>query len=255
MYQNSGMEDLLIESGLYGSCTTSSLLQGKSYNRGIRAHKLLMEALFRLQWCEFLKWLQLQDVSQVEQNLLIQKLHEIRCAIKVSKAELPAMIDGLLVNLQSVAQEFRRFQEESRQKSQLFCFWDDYVTMVKTLLQFIKAERTSNWELHIKSVAAMAPHFNSMDRTNYARWLPVYLADMNVVQKKLPHVHAKVLKGYHAVSRSGQPFNQIWTDMALEQTINRDSKTKGGIIGISQKPGALNCWFITSHERLESQEP
>ena len=37
--------------------------------------------------------------------------------------------------------------------------------------------------------------------------------------------------------------------MALEQSINADSKSKGGIIGISQNPAALDRWFLTSHER------
>jgi len=34
---------------------------GKSYNRGIHAHKLSMEALFRLLWQAFLEWLSKQD--------------------------------------------------------------------------------------------------------------------------------------------------------------------------------------------------
>ena len=37
--------------------------------------------------------------------------------------------------------------------------------------------------------------------------------------------------------------------MALEQSINLDSKSSGGIIGITQKPDALARWFLTSHER------
>jgi len=37
--------------------------------------------------------------------------------------------------------------------------------------------------------------------------------------------------------------------MALEQSINADSKSKGGIIGISQSPRALERWFLTCHER------
>ena len=37
--------------------------------------------------------------------------------------------------------------------------------------------------------------------------------------------------------------------MALEQSINADSKTKGGIIGISQSPSAVDRWFLTIHER------
>jgi len=49
-FHSSGLEDLLIESGVYAAGTTSVLMKGKSYNRGIRAHKLAMEAFFRLMW-------------------------------------------------------------------------------------------------------------------------------------------------------------------------------------------------------------
>jgi len=42
---------------------------------------------------------------------------------------------------------------------------------------------------------------------------------------------------------------QVSTDMALEQSINAESKAKGGTIGISQRPGALQGWFWSSHER------
>ena len=121
--------------------------------------------------------------------------------------------------------------------------------MVKLLLQFVKAERTGHWELHLLSVSAMVPHFFAMDRPNYARWLPVYIMDMRQLATKHPQGHQEFVNGYHAVSRSGKPFSQVWTDMALEQTINAESKSKGGIIGISQNPGALDRWFLTSHER------
>ena len=51
------MEDLLIESGVYAAGATSVLMLGKSYNRGIRAHKLIMEVMFRLLWKAILEWL------------------------------------------------------------------------------------------------------------------------------------------------------------------------------------------------------
>eukprot|EP00794_Sanderia_malayensis_P016394 gene16394-18032_t len=55
-YNHSGLEDLLIESGVYAAGTTSALMKGKSNNRGIRAHKLALEAFFRLMWNTFLEW-------------------------------------------------------------------------------------------------------------------------------------------------------------------------------------------------------
>ena len=37
--------------------------------------------------------------------------------------------------------------------------------------------------------------------------------------------------------------------MALEQSVNLDSKTKGGIFGITKRSRALEKWFLTAHER------
>jgi len=72
---------------------------------------------------------------------------------------------------------------------------------------------------------------------------------MRQLATKHPEVHQEFANGYHAVSRFGKPFAQVWTDMALEQTTNADFKSKEEIIGISQNPGALDRWFLTSHNR------
>ena len=117
------------------------------------------------------------------------------------------------------------------------------------LLQFIKAECTGNWRLHLSSTATMVPHFFAMDRTNYARWLPIYLADMHKLEEGHPEVYQTFIAGNHSVSHSQKPFAQVWTDMALEQSINLDSKSKGGIVGISRREDAVERWFLTSHER------
>ena len=77
----------------------------------------------------------------------------------------------------------------------------------------------------------------------------LYHNGMRQLATKHPQVHQEFANGYHAVSRTGKPFAQMWTDMALKQTINAGSKSKGGIIGISQNLGALDRWFLTSHER------
>ena len=45
-YAYSGLEDLLIESGVYTAGTTSVVMLGKSYNRGIRAHSSVWKPFF-----------------------------------------------------------------------------------------------------------------------------------------------------------------------------------------------------------------
>lgn len=134
-------------------------------------------------------------------------------------------------------------------KSKQFSFWDSYIEMVELLFTFIKAEREGNWSLNPATTKEMTPHFFSMDRVNCSKWLPIYLADMDHLHITAPEVHEKCCKGSHAVNRSTNPFSQAWTDMALAQMINLDSKSSGGIIGITKKPDALARQFLTSHER------
>ena len=92
---------------------------------------------------------------------------------------------------------------------QQFAYWGDYVSIVQLLLLFIKAERSGDWLLHLSVTAAMTPHFFSMDRPNYSRWLLVYLADMNEFSETHPAVNGEFMSGNHAISRSTQPFAQV----------------------------------------------
>ncbi|CAB4005387.1 Hypothetical predicted protein [Paramuricea clavata] len=249
-YAQSGLEDMLIESGVYAAGTTSVIMLGKSYKRGIRARKLTMEALFRLLWQAFVEWLEREEVGieNGPKQLILCRSKECRNTVKQEDffADNWSAFQGCIEPLMLL---FDTFKLESRKKSKVFNFWEDYINMVLLLFQFVKAERTGNWKLHLSATAAMVPHFFSMDRVNYARWLPVYLSDMNMLESHHPEVYQEFMAGSHSVSRSKQPFAQVWPDIALEQSINLDSKSKGGIIGMRTNENAVEKWFLTSHER------
>lgn len=44
-------------------------------------------------------------------------------------------------------------------------------------------------------------------------------------------------------------FSQLSVDQTIKQTLNRSTKTKGGIIGFSLKEGAVQPWMLTAHAR------
>lgn len=44
-------------------------------------------------------------------------------------------------------------------------------------------------------------------------------------------------------------FSQLPVDRTIEQTLNRITKTKGGIVGFSLKKGAVQRWMLTAHAR------
>jgi hypothetical protein len=64
-----------------------------------------------------------------------------------------------------------------------------------------------------------------------------------------PEVHQEFLKGGFAVQITNNRFSAVWTDMALEQTMDKQSKSNGGIIGFSLNPNARDRWFLSNHIR------
>ncbi len=56
-FQDAGFRDILIETDLIAEGSVSSVLEGKMYNHGIRAHKLIYDALLRLVFDGFLHWI------------------------------------------------------------------------------------------------------------------------------------------------------------------------------------------------------
>ena len=188
-FHNSGLDDLLIESGVYAAGTTSAIMKGKSYNRGIRAHKLAMEALFRLMWDAFVAWYE-SDHGECEghivnEDAVVEKAEVCRRAI-TAKDEVRSRMEELQEETLGLRSLFQEFKSESKAYSKMFTFWEEYCHMVKLLLQFVKAERSGNWEMHLLCVSAMIPYFCAMDRPNYARWLPVYLMDMRQLATRRP---------------------------------------------------------------------
>ena len=71
-------------------------------------------------------------------------------------------------------------------------------------------------------------------RTNYARYLPAYYLEMTALHTSQPDVHQMFMNGDFVVQRQERyGFSQVARDMTVEQTCNRDIKTKGGMVGFT----------------------
>ena len=168
-YSESGFEDILIEADLYGSNTVAKIIKSKSYDRGVRAHKLILEALLRLKWETFCQWAA-QEREQIDTTSVDETLRE--CHVAIEKEDMHLLGD-MLLNMCKETEVFKdplnRFFEESEVKSKTFQFWNEYTKMVGTLLRYIRAERVGSWDLHLSSVVEMTPYMFAYDHTNYAR--------------------------------------------------------------------------------------
>ncbi|CAC5426769.1 unnamed protein product [Mytilus coruscus] len=112
------------------------------------------------------------------------------------------------------------------------------------MLQNIRSEREGLWGLHLSSVSAMVPFIFVTNRVNYSRWLPVYIQDMfNLPPDVLPAFES----GDFSIQQKPSAFNGIWSDMATEKTVIKDSKRCGGIVNITRQKPALIRWSLTRH--------
>lgn len=92
------------------------------------------------------------------------------------------------------------------------------------------------------------------DNINYSRYLTVMLGDMLALEEQLPDVYTQFAAGNFTVQLTENPFSRTESDKVIEMTLNRDSKTPGGITGFSINSNAVKRWEINSsyHGSLRS---
>ena len=98
-----------------------------------------------------------------------------------------------------------------------------YLEMMDIVRRYIYAERSGDWALHLTAVEEMLPYLVSAVHTKYTACVPQYITAM----KSLPaSVELEFQMENFTVQRKEGKFNGVWPDMALEQTLNKDAKTK-----------------------------
>lgn len=228
-FASSGLEDILVESGVIANGSLKGVLNGHMYNRSIRAHKLLFEALARLQVADFMSS---SDVS------MRTRIDGITPLIKRSdKADLDDIVKQFTTHITTRCKE-----------NPTYCFWNSYLEMVFVALAFIRASRTSDFQLHVSSLRRMLPWFFAYDRTNYARYGTAYWLEMSSLPHTHPWIHDQILaaRGCWTYQRQAETgFNGMAGDQAIETTVNKESKTSGGITGITVNRGALQRWLLS----------
>eukprot|EP00117_Sycon_ciliatum_P037719 scpid6312/ scgid28153/ len=169
-FSDGGLLNLLVEADVAGSSTAGLALSGKQYNRAVRFHKLVYEALQRLRWRSFIdhlcdsrpEWL---STLQIKSGLL-----ELRNFISLDNAsQLLGSKD-----FQQLWQEYDKFCCQRNNASAMFCFWSSYIDLVGLLLMFIRSMRIGSWQLHLQCIGRILPWCFAYNRHNYARYMSLY---------------------------------------------------------------------------------
>ena len=255
--ENAGLDDVWVESEIFGQNAVKSIMDGKHYYRAIQGHIWAYEALSRIKFEAFLDWLQ-QQTPELHQELVVHRsavsaLFQKHGARTRDECLLNAVTacNELLDRTEYVekAEEFHTMLKQNSNNA----FWLQYLEMVEILFSFVRANRDGDWLLHLDSFAAMLPWLTIYDHVNYARWGPVYLADMRELAQTSPEVHEEFLAGNFVVKRHAGRFNQVPVDQATEW-VNKVCKLSNGIIGITRNDTARDRFCTTWSERSQISE-
>ena len=216
----------------------------------MRGHKLTLEALWRILWPKFLSW-----VTDNGKSLGVDEEHVKQVILDFSNRDIDSVTASFekLVDESSHILELLDEYDSTQSTSSTFRFWRQYMGMVSIMMGFIRTDRDGDWKLHLYFFAKMLPWFALYDHVNYARWGPIYLADMSQLETSAPQVYSEFMKGKFSIKRTNKKFCQIASDQALEH-INRVAKVSGGIVGITRLDSARDTWCITYNERAKASD-
>ena len=101
-------------------------------------------------------------------------------------------------------------KESLSAKSQTAKYWIQYLHYIQNLKDFIRAERTGNWKLHLQSVRKILNIFAATGHVHYAKSARLYLQQMMELETDYPWVHKNFTEnGYHTIRRS----NKFWAGL------------------------------------------
>ena len=124
----------------------------------------------------------------------------------------------------------------------------------------------------------MIPWFFATDRINYSRYALCYWLEMSLLPKTHPcklltlvslsnnfvtingaissffqffllDVAQNIEENWTVQRKTNQAFSSVPCDQTIEQTFNKDSKIKGGLVGFTLNRGAVHRWILGQSER------
>ena len=219
-FKYAGLQDVVIQSMIVAEGSTDTMFTGtRAYKRAVRVYKILYEALSRLLLQKFDK------VYTITSGALLKILEN---------ADDLSDFDPLVSSkeLQNYCTDLLTFKDKLAEDSLLAKFWLSFLEMCEVLLNLLYATRADKWQLYLEAVKNTLPWFFAYDLTNYSRFLTAHYEDLNSLEGEFPDVHEEFLNGNFSVQLSNtNPFGIMEADKVIETTINKDTKTPGGITG------------------------
>ena len=161
------------------------------------------------------------------------------------------IIDNL--DTSGVTEALRQFRATGRSQSATFKFLDNFMNSAHIMLRLLRAERDADFYLYLDAVCETIPYFICGERNNSAKYTPVYVGSWRP-KSPMPASGFKVEPLWSVDHPIMRQFNCVPIDQALEQTVNREAKSHGGIIGFILRKRTPLRWLLTRHVTGSSAE-
>lgn len=211
----SGLKEAL--SLIHAMLSVDKILSGHAFARSVRAHNIMHVALTKL----ILSEMDFDDDrAQKIWELLSQSEN---FAPSVSTIESDSNLEHFTSAIETTLLMLSNRGPTAK-------LWIQYYKLVNLAKNFIRAERMSNWTLHLQCVRNMIPYFYAVGHLQYAKGAQLYIQDMpDLCNRMIPEEFTLFTSEYFSVRRTEKLFSGTWSDMVIEQSLMRSLKVSGGI--------------------------
>ena len=137
------------------------------------------------------------------------------------------------------------FRAKRSEIESTFDLSSQYMNMVLSMLAFIRAVRSTDWNLRLAAVNDFTKYFLALGLRNYAAMSVLHLHQFESQRHDDQEIWKHLEAGLWAPNKSGKNFCSLGADEALEQE-NRKIKVIGGVIGITLQPKTMMKYFLTA---------
>ena len=202
---------------VYVPLTVGHMMTGNAYTRAVRGHMMSASAVLSLLLEEF--W----DSLTIDEQAQLVKIHDSPNPEEYKNDPIATYL-----------MQWFTTKKEVSSNSRTAALWLNYIHYIEIVQQFITAERTSNFALHISTTKQMINLFVATAHKNYAKTCRLYLQSVEVLEKDHPQIFEQFVSGNHTVRRTEMIWSGLWTDLSIEQILMNSLKGRGGVIGQKQ---------------------
>ena len=233
LMEGSGLREAL--EVVYAQNTVAHIFTGKAYSRALRGHLIVLSSLISLIMDPYINDMPREDFSRI---------------IDLSSSDDINLIENDPV-MNKLLNWFEAEKSKITEKSRTGSLWVSYIEYVMIVQNFIRAERTHNWPLHIESTQRMLNLFAATGHNNYAKSCRLYHQTAIDLPQHFPRMYEQFMLGNHTVKRTEKDWSGLWTDLAIEQILMKSLKGRGGVVGRGITDNVTRVWTKTIHRSGE----